>query len=392
MYSEGNLYGQLGDGGYQAKFKGLPRHLAKRVTPNFEKKEGLRHGSFRPAPYLPSIRLEEHNWDHFVIAAGSPVALDSKGFAVPAGYSLILAAGAGQGPQYSQEDAIAGVKNAAGALVVPGEYVVNSMLAESLTVGKCLGVASYDVYMQLNSDPHNPASYQYHNYNKQNGFSVLTNYILEFPIEPLKRTAKTEKFTATAGQTVFTLNKAALAHHVAVLAGKDRVVDFTISGTTLTLAVGVAVGVEVTVSYLYEENFYAAPFAGMTTWRGTAKANGLVTFNADSKFVLYQAPALDDTDLASLKESVEAALDKQLDIVGVISSVDSAWPKQLLDQVVTAFDERLYSPIINPETGLFNDGSGLDKQPGSANGGVPHMIQYAGGDVKTGVVTFKLKL
>jgi hypothetical protein len=392
MYSEGSLYGNLGDGGYKATHKGLPRHLAQRVTPNFEKKEGERFGNYRPAPYLPSVRTEEHNWDQFVIAAGSPVALDSRGFGVPAGYKLVLAGGAGQGPQYSQADAIAGVKNAAGVPVTPGEFVVNSMIAQSIKVGNCLGVASYDVFMQLNSDPHNPASYQYHNYNRQTGFSILTNYLLEFPIEPLKRLAHTQVIVATAGQTAFTVAHAPLSNHIAILNGKDRVVDFTVAGSVVTLAAGVAAGAEITISFLYESAAYGTPFPGMTTFRGDAKFEGLVTFNAESKFVMYTAPNLDEATLASLAASVEAALDSQHNIVGVITNVDKVWPKQLLDQVVTAYDERLYSPIINPETGLFTDGSGLDKMPGSANGGVPHMIQYAGGDNKTGVVTFKLKL
>ncbi|MDD3412447.1 MAG: hypothetical protein PHY47_00440 [Lachnospiraceae bacterium] len=392
MYPEGYNYGKLGDGGYRATHKGLPRHLSKRVTPNFEKKEGLRFGPFHAAKWLPSIRLEEHNWDHFVIAAGAPVCQDSEGFTVPAGYKLILAAGANQGPKYTEADAVAGVKNAAGVPVTPGEFVINSVITEGLTFGQVVGVTQYDVYMNLNGDVYNPSTYQYHNYNRQTGFAVLTSYVLEFPVEPLKRSAKTEKFTATANQTVFTLAKTALAHHVAVLAGKDRVVDFTVAGTTLTLTTGVAVGTEVTVSYLYEENFYASPFAGMTTWRGAAAHGGKVTFNADSKFVLAQEVALDDTDVASLKDTVAAALAAKELVVGTIVGIDTSFPKQLLDQVVTAFDERLYSPIINPETGLFTDGSGLDKMPGSANDGVPHMIQYAGGDLKTGVVSFRLSL
>lgn len=392
MYPEGYNYGNLGDGGYKATHKGLPRHLAQRVTPNFEKKEGLRYGLLKPAKWLPSIRLEEHNWDHFVIAAGAPVALDSQGRAVPAGYKKIVAAGKDQGPQYTMADAQAGVLNALGVPVVPGEFVINAVIDAGITFGAVLGVASYDVFMQLNDDVHNPATYKQHNYNRQNGFTVLTQYILEFPVEPLKRSSKVEKFVATAGQTAFTLAKPALSHHVAVLAGKDRVVDFTVAGTTLTLATGVAAGVEVTVSYLFEEAFYAAPFAGMTTWRGAAKFGGLVTFNADSKFVLAEEVALDATDLESLATSVEAAMKAKEDVLGVVVTVDTAFPKQMLNEVVTAYDERLYSPIINPETGTFTDGSGLDKMPGSATDGVPHMIQYAGGDLKTGVVSFRLSL
>jgi hypothetical protein len=393
--NDGYLYGALGDGGYQATHRGTPRHVGTRTTPNFEKKEGDRFGLFQAAPYLPSVRLEELNYDHFVITAGSPCAVDSDGWAVPAGYRLILAAGAGQGPQYAQVDVIAGVKNANGVLVTAGDFVVDGIIAKSASFGRCIGVASYDVFQNLNGDVHNPATYQRHNYNRQNGFSILTHYLLEFPIEPLKRSAATVALTAAGGEVELDLgHNTVLSHHVKVTINKDRVEDFVfVNGTPdkITFAALTAAD-EVVVTYLFEEAFYQAPFAGMATWKGAASAEGLVTFDADSKWKMYADTALDATDVNTLAASVDVRFDEQLDIVGIVSDVDVSFPKQLLDQVKTAYDTRLYSEIINPETGEFTDGSGLDKMPGSATDGVPHAIQYAGGDVKTGVVTFKLKL
>jgi hypothetical protein len=318
----GYLNGQLGDGGYSAVHRGLPRYVGQRITPNFEKKEGERFGPFVPAPYLPSVRLEVLNYDHFVIGAGRPVALDSRGYAVPAGLKKALALGAGNGPKYKEADVLAGVRNAAGDLVVVDEYVVDSMIDESITIGSVIGVASYDVYMQLNSDPHNPATYRENNYNRQNSFAILTNYLLEFP------------------------------------------------------TVGVS----------------GAKFPGMAVWKGAAKAGDLVTFDIDSNFVKYVAPVVDDSTLASVKASVEAGFKAEHDILGVVTAIESQWPKQLLDQVKTAFDSRLYSPTVSPDTGEFTDGSGLDAMPGSATDGVPHAVQYAGGNLNTAVVTFKLKL
>jgi hypothetical protein len=312
----GYLTGQLGAGGYTATHRGMPRHVGERMTPNFEKKEGLRFGPFVPAPYLPSIRLEPMNWDQFVIAAGAPVATDSNGFAVPAGLKIALRLGAGNGPQYTQADVVAGVKNAAGAAVTVGMYVVDSMIAQSITVGHMVGVASYDVFQQLNSDPHNPGTYKFHNYNRQNSVALLTNYLLEFP-------------TVGAG------------------------------------------GVK---------------FPGMTTWVGAAKPGDLVTYNINSKFVKFSPAQLTSFD------EVEVELEKRAEVVGIVTAVEKQWPKQLLDQVQTAFDPRLYSPVVNPENGQFTDGAGLDQMPGSATDGVPHLIQYAGGDLNTAVVTFKLKL
>lgn len=318
----GYLTGQLGAGGYSASHRGLPRYVGQRTTPNFEKKEGERFGPFVPASYLPSQRLEPQNYDHFVITAGQPVALDSNGYAVPAGLKKALALGAGNGPKYTQADVLAGVKNAAGDAVEVDEYVVDSMIDESITVGAVVGVASYDVYMQLNSDPHNPATYRENNYNRQNSFAILTNYLLEFPTE------------------------------------------------------GVS-GVK---------------FAGMAVWKGAAAPGDLVTYDINSRFVKYVAPVVDSTSLATVKTSTEALVKAEHEILGVVTAVESQWPKQLLDQVKTAYDPRLYSPVVSPDTGVFTDGSGLDAMPGSATDGVPHAIQYAGGTTSTAVVTFKLKL
>jgi len=312
----GFLTGQLGAGGYSPTHRGMPRYVPQRITPNFEKKEGLRFGPFVPAPYLPAARLEVLNYDFFVITAGTACSVDSQGFLVPAGLKIALALGAGNGPVYSASDIQAGVKNAQGATPAVGEHVVDSMIAAGITVGKCIGVASYDVYQQLNSDPHNPGTYKYNNYNRQNSVALLTNYLLEFPTEG-------------------------------------------------------ASGVK---------------FPGMAVWKGAAKPGDLVTFDIDSKFVAYSPAAI--TAIAD----VAPALEKQLDIIGIVTHVDSEWPKQLLDQVKTAYDPRLMSPVVNPDTGAFGDGSGLDKMPGSATDGVPHAIQYAGGNLNTAMVTFKLKL
>lgn len=397
MLNDGYYYGDMGAGGYEATHRGgQPRYKQfHRVTPNFEHKEGLRHGPFLPAPYLPGIRLDEVFHDWYVIAAGSPVVLLDDGFIVPAGMKKLIAAGAtGVGPQYSQADVVSGVRNASGAAVAAGEYVIDSILAEGLGAGRVIGVASYDVFRQLNSDPHNPGSYEQHNYNRQNGVAVLTSYVLEFPIEPLKRTEVEMKVTAADGQTTLDLgHENVLEHHIAVTVNKDRLVDFTLNagagadGVDQLAHPALSAGDEVVVKYIYEEDFYQAPFAGLQTVRGDVKVSDLITFDENSKFVKFSASTIDEADAATIK----AAIEEREDILGHVTAVDYKFPKQMLDKVKSAYDERLYSPIINPETGE-KEFSGLDKTQGSATDGVPHMIQYAGGDLKTGIVRFHLHL
>jgi hypothetical protein len=169
--------------------------------------------------------------------------------------------------------------------------------------------------MQLNSDPHNPGTYESHNYNRQNSFAILTNYLLEYP---------------TVGAS-------------------------------------------------------GPKFPGMATWKGAAKPGDFVTFDIDNHFVAFSPASLAGGD-------AQDAFQAQSDILGVVTAIESQWPKQLLDQVKTAYDPRLYSPVVSPDTGVFTDGSGLDQMPGSATDGVPHAIHYAGGNLNTAVVTFKLKL
>lgn len=372
-------------GGYKATHKGNSE-LYGHTTPNFEIMEGMRFGQFYPANYLPSVRYEPIFQDRIVIAAGKPVALDSRGALVPAGFKLLIAAGAGQGPQYSQDDVAMGVVNAEGDLVVAGEFVVDSLIAAGVTVGACMGVASYDVYMLSGSDPTNPATYKLHNYNRQTGVAVLTDYLLEFPIEPFQRVAHKMSATVSADAQSFALAHATVVpHSVEIRINGRRDVDFTFTqGTPDSLVWATAAylkaGDKVEVSYKYElTGTYNTPWAGMATWRGAVKHGDFVTFDKDSAWKSF-----DPASIAALGD-----VTKLLDIVGQVVMVDHNFPKQFLDRVKTAYDDRLHGSIVDGRTGKINQ---LDKMPGSATDGAPHNVFYAGGDTKTGIVRFNMNI
>lgn len=381
-------------GGYKATHKGNSE-LYGHTTPNFEIMEGMRFGQFYPAAFLPSVRYEPVFQDRIVIAAGKPVALASNGALVPAGYKLLIAAGAGQGPQYSADDAAMGVKNAQGNFVTAGEYVVDSLIAASISVGACMGVASYDVYMLSGSDPTNPATYKFHNYNRQTGVAVLTDYLLEFPIETFKR--QSHKISATAAEDSLELvlaHNTVLAHTIELRINGRRDVDFSfVEGTPdkLTwLSGGVKDGDKIEVTYLYElTGTYATPFAGMATWRGSVKPGDFVTFDKDSAWVAYSPVAIGDTSATNEAANIAAAISKSLSIVGQVVLVDGNFPKQFLDKVKTAHDDRLNGSIVEGRTGQINQ---LDKMPGSATNGAPHNIHFAGGDQKSGIVRFNMNI
>lgn len=394
---------QFPTGGYQAVHKGN-RDLYGYMTPNFESHEGMRFGQYHPAPFLSTVRYENIFQDFVVIGAGKPVCIvqgagDAK-WIVPAGFKLLIAAGGGAGPQYSQTDIDQGILDAEGNVPSVGDYVVDAMISAGLSLGACIGVTSYDAMMQLSSDPSNPATFKFHNYNRQNGIAVLTDYVLEMPIEPLKR-VDYEKPVVTIGAPAqyFDLDhNSVVSHSLEVKINGKRNEDWTFGDNAGTGGVDrlefpvagyLAAGDKVEVFYYYEANVYGAPWGGISSWRGAVKPGDFVTFNADSAFVAYSPGSIGDTSAADESANIKAAIAKTLDILGQVILVDYNFPKQLLDKVKTAHDPRLSSKIVDGRTGTT---SKLDRMPGSATGGAPHNVWYAGGDTKTGIVRFNMNI
>ena len=204
-------------GGYQPTHKGITKY-SQPWTPNYEISEGMRFGLNYPAPYLPLARYEANNEDYIVIGSHTPVALDSNSYMVPAGFRLLLAKKAASpassfGPVYSSLDEQHGIVKADGNRAVAGDYVIDAMYAAGLSVGRCGGVASYDAYALAGSDPTNPATYRFHNYNRQTGVAILTKYYLEYPVEPLKRTAAIKEEEITVATSSFALDHDTVVPH-----------------------------------------------------------------------------------------------------------------------------------------------------------------------------------
>ena len=392
----------LGDfptGGYTPVHKGGNPKYSQPWTPNFEISEGMRFGLNYPAPYLPLERYEANFRDYIVISGGKPVALDSSGYMVPAGFKALLALGAGNGPQYTQLDVDLGVVNAQGNIPTAGDYVINSMIAASVTVGRCAGIASYNAYWLSGADPTNPATYKFHNYNRQTGVAILTDYYLEYPLEPLQRTTNTINTTiAGADQGDFdTAHNTVLDYTIEVTINGRRDVDFTFVGGTPdkidwnsgTTDDYLKIGDVVVVKYIYEGTVYNSPLTGISTWRGSAKPGDYVTVDQNSAFVAYAAGTIGDTSAGDESANIAAAIDGALDIIGQVYLVDSNFPKQFLDRVKTAYDDRLQGVVMDGKDGSIRT---LDRMPGSANNGLPHNIAMAGGDKFTGIVRFNLNI
>lgn len=149
------------------------------TTPNVEFSEGIRPaGNFAPAPYLPLVRYEGNDFDVYtVISAGKVVALDSKGFLVPAGLADTASKVA-----YTQLDVDNGVVGANGVAVTAGELVSAQLTAATITVSAPVGVAPYNYFQNSGGDGSNPALFNFANFNHQSRVVFLTDYVLELPV------------------------------------------------------------------------------------------------------------------------------------------------------------------------------------------------------------------
>ena len=168
-----------------------------------------------PAPYLPLVLENERHDEHFVVLTGKVVALDSKGFLVPAGLALQIEASVGATvadtfTKYTATDVAAGVKNAQGVAAIEGEPVIWGMLSDepatavnvangqafegadgsATTVGDHIGVASYS-WLRASSDsldragltPSDPSALRHMAWEPQLASkTVRTNYCLEYPV------------------------------------------------------------------------------------------------------------------------------------------------------------------------------------------------------------------
>lgn len=299
------------------------------ITPNFEYSEGTRPaGEFQVAPYLAAIRYSKSFEEHFVVAGGKVVAMDSMGYIVPAGLKKDLAAyitafngttGAGTRlapggritagraaavSKYAQVDVDRGVKNSKGVAVIVGEPVVESFIstavleadadttvaASDIVISNPVGVSSYNYWTNPGGNGVNPALYNTHNFNIQGRVAFVCDYQLELP---------TVEDNAT---------------------------------------------------------YDAAPFAGMGAMvaaAGTVRPGKFVTYDARSNFAISADD--DGYDFGTVTKNAE--------VVGQVLSIDERQQRDLLEWVRTR----------------YNGFGELEKMPGTATGGKSDTLTYSGG-------------
>lgn len=388
------------------------------IVPNVEFSEGERPAiEWKVAEWLPVQFFDKHYENWFVIMPGKVVAVDADGRLCPAGLKIAAELlGSGDVVTYTLNDVEAGVIN-----VATGNPVTLAELTDAgstrgytkaeidaagflgrtgvaFTVSNPVGVAPYSYLQWAGGDGFNPAQYRKHNYNMQHQVAVLCDYVLELPLIPASASAEALTFALSASTddsaNIFTssgldnlpvaantirtpvafagTNAATLflnqVDSLSALAGSgDWFIDLN-TGDISVWAASAPTGI--TVSYFH----YAASPSVVSRFAsavGDLKGGDMVTFDANSNYRVASAANL---FLSGSPTGAEVARALGL-IVGQVLDRDHGVPKDLLDRVKTS-----YSPAIGTDASGALPGylGQLDQMPGTANGGAPSNVHYAG--------------
>lgn len=300
-----------------------------------------------------------------------------------------------------------------------------------------IGVAPY-AYLQwagdgtADDDGFNPAALRYHNYNMQHQVAVLCDYVIKLPLIPGRVSSETMVAawsaadftygTANGWRTAATLASATCVRYcattgavpiqstwpVAAYALGDYPVAKHTARTLMTSSVTtllvnlkdspsgiVAAGdfwvdLEVGVLFAYSAGGSSLPTVSGSTIRyyhyGTAPGTYISKFASVVATTTALAPGDflicdSNSNLVRANPATDTFVNVY-NVVGQVIAIDSNYPRDGLDRVRTA-----YSSLNTNATGAMKNatlatssvGLGqLDQMPGSATGGYPDLIHYAG--------------
>lgn len=365
------------------------------VVPVVEHSEGIRpHGEFMPAAWLPVQFYEKFYEVWYVALPGKLLAFDNAGRVVPAQYGLT-----GANITYTDNDVEAGVIDVrTGAPLLSaatGTFAVSAVsdflgTGEAMAVSAPVGVAPYGMFQWAGDssewdDGFNPAGFRQHNHNLQHRVAILCDYVLELPLVPATVAAAEALTEASNANNVSTLNAVAnlpVAVNTVrtpitftegagvpgdvdarfavqkdsvddIVAMGDWHIDYT-TGVISVYSTG-AIGVtdyEVTYSHYASAPTNVSRFASAV---GNLKAGDFVICDANSNFAV-------------------ATTEDFKEVMGQVLEVENVLDKDYLGRVRTAFDS-----IGTDATGSLPAYAGqMDQMPGTANGGVPGKVHYAG--------------
>ncbi len=366
------------------------------MIPDVEHSEGIRPSiEFKPAAWLPVQFLDKYYEDWNVILPGKILALDNDGRVVPGQYATSTV-----NITYTADDVAAGVVDVRTGVTLlsgaTGSFAVSTVSAfmgrtgVAMAVSKPIGIAPYAILRWAGGDGSNPAQYINHNYNRQHLIAILCDYVIQVPLVPAKITAEAMSTTVgTVTTTWFGAPVSSVSTTTTALSKLPVALDtprtpITFGGTNAT-----------TLFVNHQPTLAAVKAAG--DWY-IDYATGLVSvFNASAPTgitITYYEYADNATTVSKFASAVgdlhpgdfvvcdansnykkAGGSDTFQDIIGQVLQRDNAYPKDALERVRTA-----YNPPINTLAtgGLPGSAGQLDQMPGSATGGMPSEITYAG--------------
>ena len=309
--------------------------------------------------------------------------------------------------------------------------------SSTVTARYPIGVAPYCYLQWAGGDGFNPSSYHYHNYNMQHQVAVLCDYVIKLPLVPAQAATQTLAKSATSAAlqfgTGYTYTTAYARSDVYgrynqttglyPIPGGTPVVAFSLSyspvahntsRTTITMQSSSAsddlssilvnevsslsaikksgefwVDYDVGVLFIYSSDGATIPVA-ITGAGGTVS---LTYYRLDtapgttSKFASVLAGNIQPGDFLKTSTGSNLAVanpgsDTFANIMGQVLGFEK-YPRDGLDKVKTAFNP----PINTNSAGAMYNGTAntsalglgqMDRMPGSADGGMPDLINFAG--------------
>lgn len=320
-----------------------------------------------PAPYLPLKLHNERHDEYYVMLTGKVMALDSFGFAVPAGLALqreaAVAAGDGAAwpascERYDATDVANGVINAQGDAAQDGEPVVHAMLSTA-------AYDSGDDTVDLNNAPATAITVGNH-------IGVVPQSLLRAGSDVMSRAASDTQPAATGSAALVPYDPTQL-----------RNLAWELQNRTTALVADECLLLPVVADRS------ALLLEGQTVAIGAMADFGLgdyVTYNENSDLVPATAsasafsnivPDMSGADGADATAVSAAILSHSARIVGQVVRKNERFPSSYLDKVKTRWESSIPG---------FND---IDRMPGSATGGYPwhmHTAQSTLGEVQVSLL------
>ena len=335
-----------------------------------------------PAPYLPLQLHNERHDEYYVVLTGKVVALDSRGFIVPAGLALQLdlldaeltanladttdlsVAGMATLSRYDQTDIDNGVVNARGNLVKLGEPVVLSFFED----GAGDALPQYDVGAAATSTAYAVPAAVARTYDVLNHIGFAPYSYLRTASDSMERAADENEMhpdAASGTESRMPYDPTQLRHlawelqgHVGVLVADECLEYPVVANRNAVLIEGQAVAIG----------------ANMAAFGNGAR----VSYNVDSDIVVHD---VDETALAAAMDGAGAAADAAAiaiaiksyndRCVGTVIRKNTRFPSSYLNHVKTRWEAAI--------PGF----SGLDRMPGSATDGLPWHMHTAGATLGT---------